>query len=101
GSGFRFRAHDYVVDHEIDLVGADADFEGVGGFSVGVGFLHGVVWRLRRYDGSGVAGAAFDQPRTVLRDHKVPIGLLRTFESAAAKYQTVIVDVAARSEEHT
>src|ERR1035437_2359600 len=92
GSALRFGVYDYAVDDEIDLVGADADFEGVGGFPVGVRFLHGVVGRLWRYGGAGVAGAAFDQPHPVLRDHKVQIALLRTFESAAAKH---------KAEEHT
>ena len=46
-SALGFRVHYFAVDHEVDLVGADAHFERIGGFSAGVGFLHRVVWRLR------------------------------------------------------
>src|ERR1035441_2991792 len=38
-SALRLRMHHYAVDHEIDLVGADAHFEGIDGFSVGLRFL--------------------------------------------------------------
>src|ERR1017187_2125403 len=95
-SALRFGVHDYAIDYEINLVGADAHFEGIDGFSVGLRFLNRVVGRLRRYGSGRFAVAAFDQPCTVLRHHKVQIALLRTFDTAAAEHQTVVVGVAAR-----
>src|SRR6185295_5103860 len=68
-------------------------------FSGGVRRLNRVVGSIRRDRPGGTAVAALDEPRTVLRHHKVQITLLGAFQSAAAKYETVIVDVATRSHE--
>ena len=37
-----------------------------------------------------------DEPRAVLRDEEVRVGLLRAFEVAAAEHEAVVVGVAAR-----
>ena len=42
----RLRVHHDPVDHEVDLAGVDAHFEGVGGFSGVIRFLNRVVGRI-------------------------------------------------------
>src|SRR5690242_7842944 len=94
-----YAVHRRAVDDVVDLVGADADLQRVGGLAAGIGLLHGAIWRFGRQVFRRFTLTLLHQPRSILSDEEVRVALVGAFEIAAAENQTVVVGVAARLHE--
>src|SRR5438067_2715121 len=98
-AGLGRRLHHGAVDDVVDLVGADADLERVDRLAVGARLLHRIARLLGDHVARHLAFALLDEPRAILRDEEIRVGLRRAVETAPAEYEAVVIRVAAQLEQ--
>ena len=82
--------HNFSVDQEVDLIACDLDFQSVAGE---IACFYRVTLRSRDNRGCGGAAAMLYEEAAVLRDQKINIVLVRSFQSAASEDQSIIFRV--------